>query len=47
MTLMAQMDCCTMLVFVNDIGALPHIKCACLLPLDGIYVLNCSTEKNS
>ena len=28
-------------------GALPHIKCACLLLMDGNLVLHCSTEKNS
>jgi hypothetical protein len=27
--------------------ALPHIKCACLLPLDGNLVLTCSTERDS
>ena len=34
-------------VFNTRKEALPHIKCACLLPLDGIHVLPCSTEKTS
>ena len=35
------------LVFDHVDEALPHIKCACLLLVDGNLVLDCSLEKNS